>query len=132
MTVRSTLARARRRAESVMIDTCTITRAGTGASTWDEETETTVPPARTTVYTGRCLVMARDVSGSEIDLADQEVSTRAYVVSVPVSVTGAAVGDRVHVDASTDPAAAGRDLVVDSIDAVTVATMRRLFCTYQA
>lgn len=112
-----------------MIDTCTITRAGSVGS-FDPATGLTTPAVGSQVYTGPCLVMARDVAGSEPDAGGQPVSLRAYVVSLPVTATAVEPGDQVHVDASADPGAAARTLTVETIDAVTVATMRRLFCTH--
>jgi hypothetical protein len=128
MTATSTAVRGRRLAESIMVDTCTITRPGSDSGTFDPDTGETVPSARTTVYTGKCRSRSREVLSRVAEMGGQAVTTSAYVVSIPVTTTGVEVGDMVTVTASNDPGAV-RNLIVQSVESATYVTARRLLCS---
>ncbi len=112
-----------------MIDTCTITRPGAGAGTFNPATGETAPAARATVYTGRCSVTPRDSVGQEQPAAGQMITEAMVDVAIPYGVTAVEVDDTVTVTASLDPDLIGRELVVRSVRAYTSATARRLVCT---
>ncbi len=111
-----------------MIDTCTITRPGAGAGTFDPVTGETTSAARASVYTGRCSVTPREVVGQERTAAGQVITVDMVDVAIPYGVTAVEVDDTVTVTASLDPDLVGRALVVQSVRAYTTATARRLVC----
>lgn len=111
-----------------MLDTCTVTRAGTGPGTWDDTTGTNTPPAATTVYTGRCKVQTRDVQVGEHDVAGRVAFVVEWSVHLPiVGSEGVKQGDTVHIDtAALDSALVGRTFTVDGPHLGTAKTARRL------
>lgn len=106
-----------------MTDTCTITRAARGRMNGSTFAYADTP---TTVYEGKCRVASRQLKPSEAETGGLEVVQVEYVVSVPVTVTGVAVGDVVSVDTSLDPGLADVPLVVRAVETKSHATARRL------
>lgn len=115
-------------AESLMQDSCTITRAGSGTSTFDPATGTYTDPASTTVYTGKCRVKPRNLVDRTVQAGEQQVSLWSFEVSVPVSATDVDLDDVVTVTGSIDPSLVGRTLRVRSVARGTFLTARRLDC----
>lgn len=114
-----------------MLDTATITRAGT--QTYDAATDTWTSGAATTVYTGKCRVSVRDTNDRDEVAGVDPVSERDYVVSVPITVTGAAIDDTVTVTASVlDAGLVGLKLRVMGVAKGTNLTARRLNCEVQS
>lgn len=111
-----------------MLDTCTITRAGTGDGTFDPETGETVPPARTSVYSGRCRVRQPNVGEQTPLVAGQEITLVSAVVAIPWSTTGVEVGDQVAITASADPGLVGRVLSARRVITGSFLSSRRLHC----
>lgn len=128
MTAASALARGRLRAESLMVDACTISRTDPEAApVWNEATMGYDPPAGSTVYTGRCRVQLRDTMASTPEAGERVVVVQRAVVQVPMTVTGVRVGDVVTVtSAAHDPDLVGNVYRVRSLFAKTHATARRL------
>lgn len=124
----STLTYGRRRAEDLMLDTCTITRPGEGKGTWNEATGTYDPPAPVTVYTGRCKVQTRDVQVSTPDVAGREAFVVEWTLHLPVvGSEGVRQGDTATVTAAAfDAAMVGRTFVVQGPHVGTAKTARRL------
>lgn len=131
MTAASATIAGRRAALARMVDACTITAAGT--QTYDAATDTWTSGAATTVYTGACRVSIADTNDREGVAGVDPVSERDYVVSVPMTVTGAAVDQTVTITASAlDPALVGLTLRVIGVARGTNLTARRLNCEVQS
>lgn len=115
----------RRRAEALMVDTCTVTRAGSG-TTDDLTGEVTSTP--TTVYAGRCKVQQAAAMGQRVDAG--EASTVLLRLEVHLPVAGSEDvrrGDLVTITASAnDPALMGKTFRVHDQAAKSFATARRL------
>lgn len=118
----------RRQAESLMLDSCTITRAGTGQGTWNEGTGSYDPPAPSTVYAGKCKVQTRDVQVANPDVAGREAFVVDWTIHLPVvGSEDVRQGDLVHIDAAAlDAALVGREFTVDGPHLGTAKTARRL------
>lgn len=126
--VAQTLWRFRAEAESLMLDTCTITRAGAGQGTWNDATGQYDPPARTTVYSGKCKVQTRDVQVANPDVAGREAFVVDWTIHLPVvGSEGVRQGDTVTITAAAlDAALVGRTFTVDGPHLGTAKTARRL------
>jgi hypothetical protein len=123
------MAFARAAAESLMTSTCTITRDGDGERIWNEETGSYTDPPRVTVYSGKCRVRPAATWGRPAEAGELRLMLSAFRVQLPFAVTGVAVDQQVKIDASPDPALAGRTLVVRFIpDMGDNLTARRLTC----
>ncbi len=118
----------RREAEALMVDSCTVTRAGVGPGTVNETTGAVTPPAPTTVYTGRCRVQVPQAVPSEQDAGGAPVAVQPTAVSLPVvGSEGVEVGDVVTITAATfDASLVGVTYVVRGLHRKTHATARRL------
>ena len=119
----------RAHAESLMVDACTITRAGSGVSTIDEATGTVVPPAGTTVYDGPCRVQRPGTSTApRADTGGYEIGVGTLFAQLPIDATGVRRGDTFTVTGATDPDLLGVDARVEANLAKTHATKRTLIC----
>ncbi len=119
----------RRQAESMMRDTCTITRPG--AQTWDDAAGAYTPGgAPVQLYSGPCRVRRPNVAEREALAGDADWTLTGAVVSIPVDgTTDDLLGATVHVEhCEMDPALTGRDLKVTGPHAQSQATARRLRC----
>lgn len=122
--------RGRQLAESLMADTCTITRQ-VGVVT--DDLTGAVTPTTSTVYTGQCRVQQSSQGmGSGTEAGQERVELLRSVVSIPVGAVGAdqvRYGDVVTVGAAgLDPALVGRRLRVIDVQVKSMATARRLGC----
>ena len=119
----------RAEAESMMRDSCAITRPG-GGETWDDATGGYLPGSTVILYSGRCRVRRPNVAEREALAGDADWTLMGAVVSIPVGgTTDDLLGATVRVVAcEMDPALAGRDLVVVAPHAQSQATARRLRC----
>jgi hypothetical protein len=127
MTAQVTAEEGQALAESLMVDSCTITRRG-GDPVFDDTTGTYTPATPTTVYTGVCKVRPSNLSGNTTAQAgEREVSLWPFSVSIPVA-EDADLDDVVTVTASLDPSLVGRTLRVRSVARGTYLTARRLDC----
>lgn len=86
--------RGRAAAERTMADTCRIEYV-TG-TVWDEGTGTSTPTYATR-YEGKCRTQTTLTAESQQSAGEREWTIQSLTVSVPVSVTGVAVGDRVTI-----------------------------------
>lgn len=121
------LARGRRAAENLMVDECTVTRPGSGDPVWNETSMGYDPPPPTTVYAGRCRVQLSAAMANTPEAGERVLVVQRATVSVPVDVTGIAVGDTVTITAAAhDPDLVGSTYRVRSLFAKTHATARRL------
>lgn len=125
MSVEFALAAGRRAAERLMVDACTIMRAGT--STTDDLTgEVTDTPS--TVYSGRCKVQQAAAMGQRVDAGEGSALLMRREVHLPI-VGSEAVrrGDRITITvAVNDSAAEGRPFIVRDEFTKSYATARRL------
>lgn len=122
----------RRAAESLMTDTCTITRGG-GGKVFDPAAGEYVTAPGEQVYSGRCRVRPRDNADQVVEAGGQNISLFPYVLSVPVSEVAFAVDDLVTVTASVlDPALPGLVLRVRQVNVGSQVTARRLGCEQDA
>ena len=116
-------------AEALMVDSCTITRAGSGGSTIDENTGAVIPPAGTTVYTGACRVQRPGTSTApRADTGGYEIGVGTIFAQLPIAATGVRRGDTFTVTAASDPDLVGVDARVEANMAKTHATKRTLIC----
>lgn len=126
MSATAALLRGRAKAESLMLDTCTITRV-TGSST-NRETGV-ITPTTTTVYTGICKVQHSQgvLGGSPKDIAEAGRLTTRLELHLPASVTGVRADDRATITAAAlDAELVGRVFVVRSSPHKSFLTARRL------
>lgn len=132
MTAAGALAAGRVAAEALMVDECTITRAGTGAGPIDEGTGVVTPPAPTVVYSGPCRVQRPGTSSSrQADTGGYEVGVDTLLVQLPISASGVKRGDDFTVTAVgdlTDPDLLGLTAEVRANLCKTHATKRTLIC----
>lgn len=100
-------------AESMMTDSCRVTRSG-GERTWDDATGTYTTPSATVLYEGKCRVRPRNLAVAEPDVAGRETGVLAWEVHLPVAGTGAVTrGDTVEITAAAmDPSLVGRRFTV--------------------
>jgi hypothetical protein len=121
--------RGRAAAETLMVDTCTITRAGSGDPVYNEADDTYTYPTASTSYTGKCRVRPAGTQDVDHVVGADPVWARSYIVSVPVSETNTTVDDVVTITASAlDPALVGQRLRVQGVLKGSHITARRLAC----
>jgi hypothetical protein len=123
----SAVAAGRAIAESLMVDTCTVTYID--GTTWDENAGASVPNV-VTVYSGKCRVQRSGaMSPREASTGTgYEVGIDAIVAQLPLSATGLRRGQTLTVDTSQDPDLVGVKATVQANLAKTHATKRTLVC----
>lgn len=124
MSATAALLRGRAKAESLMLDTCTITRV-TGEATDSETGDTT--PTTSTVYSGACKVQRGGAtSGNPRELGEASIQLMSLELHLPTSATGVQVDDVAIITASTlDPDLVNRRLTLRSTSHKTFLTARR-------
>lgn len=125
MTAESITLLGRIAADSLMVDTCTITRTGSPGSI-DEDTGVVSDGEGTTVYSGKCRLQTRDVQPSTPPAGETEWTVLAYVLQVPIAVEGVLVGDAVSVTSTLDGDLDARLFTVTGVQHKTHLTSRRL------
>ena len=117
-------------AESLMIDTCTITRTGVSEPVFDPETGQYTDPARLTVYTGKCRIQVTSIIANS---TSSNAGERAYAVQgselqLPVDGTGdVSINDVAEITAAEfDDELVGRKFTVAARHEKSQATSRRL------
>lgn len=109
-------------AESLMVDTCTITAPGEG----DPDPVTGDVP-RVPVYSGRCKVQSFDAQESNPEAAGTVYTVQRYRVDVPVGSFAPVVGAEVTMTAVTlDPFLIGRKYRVVGLLHKSMATAYRM------
>lgn len=128
--VAGVLARGRRAAEALMVDTCRITRPGTGERDYDKGTMQYTDPQREVVYEGKCRVQltAQSVGASNQAAGERLTTIQVAELQLPVVGTeGVAVHDVAEIlTAKNDDALQGRQLTIAARHEKTHATSRRL------
>lgn len=107
------LTTARAAAETIMVDTCTITRdaQGTDDDTLNQATGALTPPVPDiiTVYAGRCLVRPAENVPRSVAEGGVAITASLYEASLPYSAPVVSPGDLLAVTACVwDPALVGR------------------------
>jgi hypothetical protein len=125
VTAASVTAAGRRMAESLMVDTCLITRV-TGSTTDPDTGEVT--PTTATVYSGRCRMQQLAAVARPNDVGESYVFQQPFVLQLPmVGSGGIQAGDQVEVTASVlDPDLPGRKFWVRELADGTHKTARRI------
>ena len=124
--IAATLPELQAHAESLMVDTATITRHVDG---WviDPETGYEVPAPPLTVYEGKAKVASYQPYETAPDVGGQTVVTQRYYVHVPVTAGPFEVGDLVTITASANaPSTTGRTFRVAGLHEKTWQTAQRL------
>ena len=113
-------------AESMMVDSCTIT-GDPITRVWDEDTSSYVDTP-TTKYTGPCEVKSENVQAAQADAQGQLLVVQSLVLKLPVlSSTGVDVDDIAVLDTCQfDPQLVGKKLRVGGAHHQSFATARRL------
>lgn len=110
------LAAGRQAHEALMVDACTITRAG--AATLNRSTSVLTPGTPTTLYQGKCLVKPQRVPRNQ-QAGERLTVIARYEVAVPFAALATddlQVGDLVTVTASGDARLVGQVFAVMSTD----------------
>jgi hypothetical protein len=124
MSAASAMARGRALAESLMADTCTITRPTT--VTTNPNTGQVIKTT-TTVYSGSCRIQQRTTTASEEHTGEQYTRMARFELQLPMSATGLNEADTVTITASAhDPDLAGRVFKVRDLAHGTHKTARRV------
>lgn len=117
-------------AESMMADTCTITRPS-GPPVFDATTgQYNDPPAPITVYSGKCRIRTRGkfLRNSEAVAGDALVVLWPYIVAIPADAPRVDVLDVVTITGSRDEALVDAEMRVRITSLATDQTARRLDC----
>lgn len=128
--VAKTVEDARVLAESLMVDTCIITRPGVGEPVFDPATGTYTDPARVTVFTGPCRLQVTSIIANSTNSAagERENMVQGSEFQLPVGGTDdVTINDVIEItSAAFDPALVGRKFTVIARHQKTHATSRRL------
>lgn len=110
MSVEAALTAGRDAAESLMTDTCQITKPGTGQGPWNPSTGTYDPPPPVEVYNGKCRLKTPSVVNPfQADGAGTAWQVEQSVLSLPVDATGIESGMTVnYLTAPYNPSLEGR------------------------
>lgn len=98
MTAVNALLRGRAKAETLMVDTCTITR-GSGELVTDPDTGV-VTAAGTEVYAGKCKVQSKDSATASPDAGGHSFVVVSRQVHIPANAANVKDGDVVTITAS--------------------------------
>lgn len=129
MSARSVMLRGRKAAESLMVDSCVVTRVTSQGSINNSTGGYT--PTTSTVYSGKCQVVKPEGSATDVAAGERDVAVSRTTVKLPISATGVQSGDKVTVAATLDDDLDGRVLYVHEVQARTYGTSRRLACEEQ-
>lgn len=118
-------------AEGTQTAACVITRtpAAPGTVSYDTATGRSVYPDPTTVYTGPCRLQ-REVRSQDHarDVGGRQVTSRRYLLTVPLDAAEVQVNDIVEMTAATDPQTVGRRLRVTDVRAGSLLWQRAMSC----
>ena len=123
-------------AESLMLDTCTITRAGVGQGPFNDVTGQYDPPARVTVYAGKCRIQVTSIiaNSTSTTAGEREITVQGSELQLPViagegdtgSTGDVSIKDVAHIDTCVlDPELAGREFTISARHEKSQATSRR-------
>lgn len=110
--------RAQRFAESLMVDSCTITRPGA-----------TPTASVVTVYTGKCRIrMTPRMPEQMPQTAGTTASRYILEVHIPATTTGVEHNDKVTITASANPSLVDTSTYVTGLMGQTAGSAQRLWC----
>lgn len=121
------LAQLRSDQESLLADTCTVSRASAAAPVFDEEQGTYTEPAPSNVYTGSCRISPLTVQDRAALFGERAVDLVMYQGTFPHDAPVFEKDDVVEVTASADSQLVGRRLEVHGFEVKTIQTARRVF-----
>lgn len=125
MTYTGLILSARRAAESLMLDTCTV-KVKTGEST-NETTGVVTPTYGAAIYSGKCKVQTTEPQERSHEAGGATYTVQRYAVHVPVGAFVPAVGQVVTITAaSLDAGLVGRQYRVVALLHKTMSTAYRL------
>lgn len=119
-------------AESLMVDTCTITREDPNAvrGPIDPETNQYPPVPRIIIYTGKCRIQGKSIiaASTAADSGERAVVTQGSELQLPVlESVPVAINDVAHIDSCVnDPSLTGREYTISARHGKSQATARRL------
>lgn len=118
----------RREAESLMTDTCRITRDGDGEPVFNESTGQYDDPPRVVVYEGRCRIQIRSTTEQHESAGPSEVALQYPELQLPIAGTDVvAVDHQVEcLTAAYDPSLVDRVWTITARHEKSHATSRRL------
>jgi hypothetical protein len=127
MSVESLMQDGRQLAATLLLDTGTIIRPGTGPGTIDPGTGDWSPPTPTAIYNGRCRVR-RPSTAQEQELVFGDVNTTVsrYTVDLPYDAPLVAVGDVFTLTVTNDPEIVNTPMRVMTIVGKSVLMYRQL------
>lgn len=128
MSAASAVAAGRVAAESLMVDSCTVTTDG--VPVWNEATGQYDVAAGSVVYSGKCRVQVPNVAENEADAGERAWTVQDALIMLPVSgSTAVLVGHHVVIDScALDAQLVGKAYTVTAAHHKTHATARRLRC----
>ncbi|MBN6054519.1 hypothetical protein JYK22_21435, partial [Nonomuraea sp. RK-328] len=94
--------------------TCTITRAGSGEGTIDDD-GVWHPPTASTVYSGPCRITPQSADARVVVSGDHRVTIRGYEVAIEWDAAEVREGDNVTVVTAADPRLPGMQLRVTDV-----------------
>lgn len=120
-----------------MTATCSLRLPGGTPGEFDPETGTTPTTPHPAYHSGRCRIQAMSTREHEALVAEQEVRTLAYLVTVEWDAATTAEQDievdhLVHIDTvgpHGDPTLAGKDMLIRSVVRGSLVFERDLVCT---
>jgi len=114
-------------AEKTMTGACTVRHPG-GTKTFDAATGLTTTTPLIPYYIGVCRVQALAVGDNRVAVAEQQVSSAGYLITIPADVTEAAVDDQVTITDSNDGSLTGKTLTVTTVQRGSLRFERDLIC----
>lgn len=119
------LASMRATLDETLVDTCTITEAGSTAFNAGSGTYTDTPGSE--VYSGACRVHLTQAK-READVGEGQMTLRLFDVALPWDTTGIKIDHVVTIDTSSDPALIDATFRVVDIHARSDVLYRRIVC----
>lgn len=132
MTLAGILAGGQAAAESLMTDTCVVTRGAPSSGSLDPVTGLPVAGTPTTVYTGKCRLTApRETvtAGSQRPSAGDVAVTATSTLSIPISAARLRIDDRVTITASVNPSLGATSFTVSKLLSGSHMTAQRVSVT---
>ena len=126
MSARSAAERGRRAAARLMVDTATISRAGT--SSFDASTGLLTATASTVVHTGPCRLRSAASIDAAVVFGEEQVVRSAFVACFPHDVVDVHVGDVITITESDDADVFDRSFRVTSVPMLTYSLYKGFPC----
>ena len=110
-----------------MVDTCTIRRQqdAYAAGTLDPDTLELTEDPGDEIYSGKCFIAPSGIQARREDVGGNDAGQKTYLISIPFDAPELRPGDEVTVDASADPALAGKTFGLQDVTMATVLVWRQ-------